>query len=75
MNPQDLTQTLVEAFGALADDVQSLIDRKTILEHKLRFAHEQVCPVRCEQLRCVLAPVPSVSLPAFFPLGFQDEYH
>jgi hypothetical protein len=38
-----LAQALTESFNALADEVQSLIDRKTILEHKLRFAHEQVC--------------------------------
>ena len=42
MNPHDLTQTLVESFNALADEVQNLNDRQTILEHKLRFAHEQV---------------------------------
>ena len=42
MNIQDLTQTLVESFNALADEVQNLGDRQTILEHKLRFAHEQV---------------------------------
>ncbi|KAK3953115.1 hypothetical protein QBC32DRAFT_127868 [Pseudoneurospora amorphoporcata] len=41
MNYLQLTQTLTESFIALADEVQSLIDRKTILEHKLRFAHEQ----------------------------------
>lgn len=35
-------RTLVESFNALADEVQSLVDRKTILEHKLRYAHEQV---------------------------------
>ncbi|KAH8890972.1 hypothetical protein GQ53DRAFT_794563 [Thozetella sp. PMI_491] len=33
--------TLAESFNTLADEVQSLIDRKTILEHKLRYAHEQ----------------------------------
>ncbi|KLU82060.1 hypothetical protein MAPG_01139, partial [Magnaporthiopsis poae ATCC 64411] len=38
---QELTQTLIESFNALADEVQNLIDRKTILEHKLRYAHEQ----------------------------------
>ncbi len=38
-----LIQTLTESFIALSDEVQSLIDRKTVLEHKLRFAHEQVC--------------------------------
>ena len=43
MDHQQLAQTLVESFNALADEVQGLIDRKTILEHKLRFAHEQVC--------------------------------
>lgn len=41
---QLLTQTLVESFNALADEVQNLSDRQTILEHKLRYAHEQVCP-------------------------------
>ncbi|KAM7206675.1 hypothetical protein V8F33_000318 [Rhypophila sp. PSN 637] len=41
MNNIQLTQTLSESFNALADEVQSLIDRKTILEHKLRYAHEQ----------------------------------
>ncbi|KAH6691623.1 hypothetical protein F5X68DRAFT_66609 [Plectosphaerella plurivora] len=35
------TSTLVDSFNALADEVQSLTDRNTILEHKLRFAHEQ----------------------------------
>ncbi len=43
MNTQLLTQTLVESFNALADEVQNLSDRQTILEHKLRYAHEQVC--------------------------------
>lgn len=43
MNYITLTQTLVESFHELANEVQSLTDRKTILEHKLRFAHEQVC--------------------------------
>ncbi|KAM0283611.1 hypothetical protein ACHAQH_002389 [Verticillium albo-atrum] len=41
MNYINLTQTLVDSFHALADEVQALTDRKTILEHKLRFAHEQ----------------------------------
>ncbi|KAI0447943.1 hypothetical protein F4803DRAFT_191649 [Xylaria telfairii] len=41
MNTQHLTQTLVESFNALADEVQNLSDRQTILEHKLRYAHEQ----------------------------------
>ena len=42
MNYLEATQTLAESFNALAEQVQSLIDRKTILEHKLRYAHEQV---------------------------------
>jgi hypothetical protein len=42
MSYQLLTQTLIESFNALADEVQALTDRKTILEHKLRYAHEQV---------------------------------
>jgi len=37
-----LMQTLTESFNALANEVQTLTDRKTILEHKLRYAHEQV---------------------------------
>lgn len=42
MNTQLLTHTLVESFNALADEVQNLSDRQTVLEHKLRYAHEQV---------------------------------
>ncbi|KAK4174960.1 hypothetical protein QBC36DRAFT_291925 [Triangularia setosa] len=41
MSAATLIETLTESFVALADEVQSLIDRKTILEHKLRYAHEQ----------------------------------
>ncbi|KAI0200058.1 hypothetical protein F4808DRAFT_451097 [Astrocystis sublimbata] len=41
INTQHLTLTLVESFNALADEVQNLSDRQTILEHKLRYAHEQ----------------------------------
>lgn len=37
-----LSQTLADSFNALANQVQSLADRKTVLEHKLRFAHEEV---------------------------------
>ncbi|KAJ6782080.1 hypothetical protein PWT90_03158 [Aphanocladium album] len=37
----EFSQTLAESFNALADEVQTLADRKTVLEHKLRFAHEQ----------------------------------
>lgn len=39
---EELTKTLTDNFNILADEVQLLSDRKTILEHKLRFAHEQV---------------------------------
>jgi hypothetical protein len=39
---EDLTKSLTDNFNILADEVQLLSDRKTILEHKLRFAHEQV---------------------------------
>ncbi|ELR10546.1 hypothetical protein VC83_05121 [Pseudogymnoascus destructans] len=36
-----LMKRLTENFNVLADEVQLLSDRKTVLEHKLRFAHEQ----------------------------------
>jgi hypothetical protein len=39
---EELITTLTANFNVLADEVQLLSDRKTILEHKLRFAHEQV---------------------------------
>jgi hypothetical protein len=55
MNFQHLTQTLVDSFNALADEVQALTDRKTVLEHKLRFAHEQVRNWKC----IILQPLPS----------------
>lgn len=45
MDSPQLVQRLVESFTALADEVQDLTDRKTILEHKLRYAHEQVCNI------------------------------
>ena len=38
----ELIKTLTDNFNVLADEVQLLSDRKQILEHKLRFAHEQV---------------------------------
>jgi len=69
MNYPHLTKTLVESFNALADEVQSLIDRKTILEHKLRFAHEQV------RFFLLTPPHPRPSFlfqPAHF--AFHDEY-
>ncbi len=40
----ELLRNLTVNFNILADEVQLLSDRKTILEHKLRFAHEQVRP-------------------------------
>ncbi|CAK7564978.1 MAG: hypothetical protein SEPTF4163_002884 [Sporothrix epigloea] len=54
MSRQAVTQTLVESFCALADEVQNLTDRKTILEHKLRFAAEQY-----QQLADKYAPMAS----------------
>lgn len=39
---EELTKTLTDNFNILADEVRLLSDRKTILEHKLRFASEQV---------------------------------
>ncbi len=39
---EELIRTLTDNFNLLADEVQLLSDRKQILEHKLRFAHEQV---------------------------------
>ncbi|PQE20953.1 translocation complex component protein [Rutstroemia sp. NJR-2017a BBW] len=41
LNYEDLTNTLIENFNHLADEVQLLSDRKTILEHKLIFCHNQ----------------------------------
>lgn len=63
MSNADLVQTLIESFGTLADEVQSLIDRKTILQHKLAFAHEQVRPSRLTQLCFSDRP------------RFHDDYH
>lgn len=42
MSYHELTSSLGDAFNVLADEVQGLNDRRTVLEHKLRFAHEQV---------------------------------
>ncbi|KAI9743089.1 MAG: hypothetical protein M1818_003384 [Claussenomyces sp. TS43310] len=36
-----LMKTLTDSFNVLADEVQLLSDKKTILEHKLSFAREQ----------------------------------
>lgn len=51
MSTQDLTQTLVESFNALADEVQNLNDRQVVLEHKLRYAHEQASHRPCPRPR------------------------
>ena len=53
----ELTKTLADNFNILADEVQLLSDRKTILEHKLRFAHEQV---RQNNLSLFLQMAPSI---------------
>lgn len=42
MSYLELSHSLADAFNALADEAQSLNDRRVVLEHKLRFAHEQV---------------------------------
>lgn len=42
----ELTQSLADAFNTLADEAQGLNDRRIVLEHKLRFAHEQVSQAR-----------------------------
>jgi hypothetical protein len=42
LDHDELIKVLTDNFNILADEVQLLSDRKTILEHKLRFAHEQV---------------------------------
>lgn len=61
MDHIQLSHTLAEAFNALADEVQHLADRKTVLEHKLRFAHEQVSRVGALVLfrpNCLGLPIP-----------------
>lgn len=57
-----LAHTLADAFNALADEVQTLTDRKTVLEHKLRFAHEQV---RKPTLHISLVALDTVTQPGF----------
>jgi len=70
MTDLQLIQTLTESFLALSDEVQSLIDRKTILEHKLRYAHEQY-----QYLADKYAPaVPEVS-EALAKLQIPPELH
>ncbi|CAH0026698.1 unnamed protein product [Clonostachys rhizophaga] len=42
MSHLELSHNLADAFNALADEAQGLNDRRIVLEHKLRFAHEQL---------------------------------
>lgn len=53
----DLVKSLADNFNVLADEVQVLSDRKIILEHKLRFAHEQV-RYRASSLHHILLETP-----------------
>lgn len=59
MDSPELVQRLVDSFTALANEVQKLTDRKTILEHKLRYAHEQVCSFPCPSVLCPALPGPA----------------
>ena len=53
MSYLDLTHSLADAFNSLADEAQDLNDRRIVLEHKLRFAHEQVSyRLSCSPLVC-----------------------
>ena len=57
----ELTQSLADAFNTLADEAQGLNDRRIVLEHKLRFAHEQVSQARfsfCTSTRGPQTPNP-----------------
>lgn len=66
----ELTQSLADAFNALADEAQSLNDRRVVLEHKLRFAHEQVRPcINALSPRVLAYPSPSyTAVTAYAPL-------
>lgn len=55
---EELVRVLTENFNILADEVQLLSDRKTILEHKLRFAHEQVRTLICLTIPCNTRSLP-----------------
>jgi hypothetical protein len=64
-----LAHTLADAFNALADEVQTLTDRKTVLEHKLRFAHEQV-----RNFSCFLVAGPlSLPLPRYLSTSYPGR--
>jgi hypothetical protein len=54
MSYAELTHSLTDAFNTLADEAQGLNDRRIVLEHKLRFAHEQVSDTFC--VSCFLFP-------------------
>jgi len=54
LNHEELIKTLTENFSILADEVQLLSDRKTILEHKLKYAHESVSIAIFITHRCLL---------------------
>ncbi|CAN8099120.1 unnamed protein product [Discula destructiva] len=78
MDSPQLVQRLVESFTALADEVQNLTDRKTILEHKLRYAHEQYqaladkyapcAPDVAETIAKLQIPPPTPTSTSFVPL-------
>lgn len=65
MDSLQLVQKLVESFNAVAAELQTLTDRKTILEHKLRYAHEQVSH-DCDGVSFSLLPVRLEARPARF---------
>lgn len=46
---EELTKDLIANFNTLADEVQLLSDRNTILQHKLSYAHSEVSK-RCSFL-------------------------
>lgn len=64
-SPQ-LVQTLIESFNALADEVQHLVDRKIILEAKMRWSHEQASAqfFPCYSCVCVVFLFERVQRPA-----------
>lgn len=57
MDSPQLIRKLVESFNAVASELQTLTDRKTILEHKLRYAHEQVRNTSHLAVLCLPGPV------------------
>lgn len=73
MESPQLIQELVKSFNALADEVQNLTDRKTILEHKLRYAHEQVC-YRCRYSTLLYVTLLLYGLAHFFFTRCQQVY-